>query len=154
MSDENGDFVQEPVPEQEPEQDSVPEQEPEQEPDLEQEQEPEQDLEPEQEQEPEPDQEPEPSPSPSASPSPSPRQSTAPDPSDFLPDSVTNAIRSSITSHGQALLAQHQSQFDGLMRQLSQHQQQLELLNSYARRGQNANAFMRDGYSILSGEGN
>lgn len=136
MSDENGDFVQESVPEQEPV--PEPEQEPVQEPDLEPEPEPES----------EPDQEPD------LEAEPSPRQSAAPDPSDFLPDSVTNAIRSSISSHGQALLAQHQSQFDGLMRQLSQHQQQLELLNSYARRGQNANAFMRDGYSILSGEGN
>ena len=142
MSDENGDFVQEPAPEQEP----VPEQEPDLEPEQEPVQEP--DLEPEPEPESEPDQEPD------LEAEPSPRQSAAPDPSDFLPDSVTNAIRSSISSHGQALLAQHQSQFDGLMHQLSQHQQQLELLNSYARRGQNANAFMRDGYSILSGEGN
>ena len=150
MSDENGDFVQVAVPEQEPvpEQETVPEQEPVQEPDLEPEQEPVQEPDVEPEPESEPDQEPD------IEAEPSPRQSTAPDPSDFLPDSVTNAIRSSISSHGQALLAQHQSQFDGLMRQLSQHQQQLELLNSYARRGQNANAFMRDGYSIVSGEGN
>jgi len=50
-------------------------------------------------------------------------------------------------------LAQHQSQFDGLVGQLSQHQQQLELLNRYARRGQNANAFMKDGYNILAADG-
>jgi hypothetical protein len=71
------------------------------------------------------------------------------DPSNFLPNTVTDAIKNSISEHSHTLLAQHQQQFAGLAEQVAAHKRQLEQLNAYANRLQNSNAFFKDGYRIL-----
>ena len=71
------------------------------------------------------------------------------DPSNFLPNTVTDAIKNSISEHSHTLLAQHQQQFAGLAEQVAAHKRQLEQLSAYANRLQNSNAFFKDGYRIL-----